>query len=225
MIFIDNKYTRLYFSIVNNALSRSLSPASYVERHHIIPKSLSGSNTKDNLVVLTAREHFICHWLLTKMTIGVARSKMVRAAIGMKRARAYQDRYINSRLYESIRKEYAKLSQEQNLGKLHSNETKAKMSVASKGKPKTKEHAANISVGLKGKSKGPMSEEQKLKRSAKLKGRVSPNLGNTGNYKHSDEAKQKIIESNKKRIVSEETKARIAAGVKLAQEKRRQLVR
>lgn len=38
-----------------------------MERHHVIPKCLGGSNSKDNLVELTAREHFICHWLLHRI--------------------------------------------------------------------------------------------------------------------------------------------------------------
>ena len=54
-------------------------PDGYVERHHVIPRSLGGSNKKSNLVALTYREHFICHWLLTKFTEGVARRKMQHA--------------------------------------------------------------------------------------------------------------------------------------------------
>jgi hypothetical protein len=46
-----------YFSIVNRALSRVVGDM-YVEKHHIIPKSLGGSNDKSNLVKLTAKEHF-----------------------------------------------------------------------------------------------------------------------------------------------------------------------
>jgi len=37
----------------------------YYENHHIISKCLGGNNNKENLVLLTAREHFICHKLLT----------------------------------------------------------------------------------------------------------------------------------------------------------------
>ena len=64
MIFIDNKYTRVYYSIIDRAKTRSIS--SYTEKHHIIPRSLGGTDAKENLVPLTAREHFICHLLLTK---------------------------------------------------------------------------------------------------------------------------------------------------------------
>ena len=66
-LFIDNKYTIWYFSIINNAKIR-IKPDCYTEKHHIIPRCMNGDNFKENLVVLTAREHFICHWLLIKMT-------------------------------------------------------------------------------------------------------------------------------------------------------------
>jgi 5-methylcytosine-specific restriction endonuclease McrA len=59
MLFIDNKYTNWYNSIIDSARNRILE--GYSENHHIIPKSLGGSNDKSNIVALTAREHFICH--------------------------------------------------------------------------------------------------------------------------------------------------------------------
>jgi hypothetical protein len=37
----------------------------YYENHHILPKCLGGLNNNENLVLLTAREHFLCHKLLT----------------------------------------------------------------------------------------------------------------------------------------------------------------
>ena len=36
----------------------------YHERHHIIPKCMGGTNDKDNLIDLYAREHFEAHRLL-----------------------------------------------------------------------------------------------------------------------------------------------------------------
>lgn len=38
-----------------------------VELHHIIPKSMGGTNNIDNLIVLTIKEHFIAHHLLWKI--------------------------------------------------------------------------------------------------------------------------------------------------------------
>lgn len=108
MIFIDNKYTRLYYMIIERAKSRTIS--SYTENHHIIPKSLGGDNSKDNLVSLTAREHFVCHLLLTKMTEGDNRSKMTMAVFyltGRGKAKERNNIIKNSRLYENLRKEHA----------------------------------------------------------------------------------------------------------------------
>jgi hypothetical protein len=223
MLFLDNKYTNCYYSIVRRAKSRLLLNDVYSERHHIVPRSLGGDNSDENLVTLTGREHFICHILLSKMTIGKAKYSMTHAAVGMKRSRSYQYRYINNRLYESIKKEYALISSERNRGKTASIETRAKMSLASKGKPKTKEHSQNISKGLKGKPKLPMPDVTKQKISSTSKGRPSHRKGKVGEFKHSKEAKQKISESNKRRIYSEETKAKISAGVKAAKERKRQL--
>ncbi len=38
----------------------------YYEWHHIVPKHENGSDEASNLVLLTAREHFIAHWLFAK---------------------------------------------------------------------------------------------------------------------------------------------------------------
>ena len=78
-ICLENKYTKWYFNIINNALVRGWNKKTapvYVEGHHIVPKSIVKNN---NLVYLTAREHFICHLLLVKMLDGKNKRKMVLA--------------------------------------------------------------------------------------------------------------------------------------------------
>lgn len=65
-MFISNKYTKTYFNIIDRAKSRPFLVEKF-EKHHIIPKSLGGSNKKENLVQLTIKEHRLCHILLTKM--------------------------------------------------------------------------------------------------------------------------------------------------------------
>lgn len=105
---LTNKYSKLYHNITFNAKQRITE--GYTETHHIIPQSLGGSNDKENLVELTAREHFICHWLLIKMTEGEDRSKMLYALNGMKAENKYQKRYhtkITARVYEKYRLEHA----------------------------------------------------------------------------------------------------------------------
>lgn len=103
MIFINNKYTVWYNSIIQRASIRD-KPTVYSERHHILPKSLGGSDAPDNLVRLTAREHFICHQLLTKMTIGNQRIKMLHALGKFIQNNHLQQRNITSRQYEIARK-------------------------------------------------------------------------------------------------------------------------
>jgi hypothetical protein len=58
-------YQRIYNQIIDRAKNRELS--CYKEVHHIIPKCIGGSDDKSNLTKLTAREHFLCHWLLHRM--------------------------------------------------------------------------------------------------------------------------------------------------------------
>lgn len=100
--FIQNKYFQLYINIVNKARTNSYS--CYTEKHHIIPRSLGGSNAKTNLVKVSAREHFILHFLLTKFTKGEHWYAMVKAFNLMGASANEQSRYMNSRLYDSNRK-------------------------------------------------------------------------------------------------------------------------
>lgn len=111
MIFIANKYTRIYFSIIKNAKSRTLLKTEYKEKHHIIPRSLGGSDDIENLVNLTAREHFICHRLLIKMTDGISRGKMAFALVLMSGKRG-------SKVYNSTRKILAEAVSQLHKGKI-----------------------------------------------------------------------------------------------------------
>lgn len=66
-MFKDNKYTKWYFKLIEYRKINVVNLEEYFETHHIIPKCLGGSDDIENLVKLTAREHFISHLLLTKM--------------------------------------------------------------------------------------------------------------------------------------------------------------
>jgi len=92
MLFIENKYTRIYYAIIDNAANVKI--RFKTQHHHIIPTSMGGSDDKDNKVHLTHKEHFVCHRLLTKMTEGKARRSMIKAANRMLTGRANQHRYM-----------------------------------------------------------------------------------------------------------------------------------
>lgn len=95
--------------IIERSKSRQI--LDYTETHHIIPKSLGGTDNIDNLAVLTAREHFICHLLLPKMLKGAARYKMLHAYFMMSGRQVY-----NSKKYAIYKKEYANLMSKQMAG-------------------------------------------------------------------------------------------------------------
>lgn len=63
---VQMDYQAIYEQLIQKAVNRER-PEGYLERHHIKPKSLGGSNESSNIVPLTAREHFIAHLLLAKI--------------------------------------------------------------------------------------------------------------------------------------------------------------
>lgn len=77
--FLDNKYKKIYITLITNIIDRKLPTDTVYENHHILPKSMTGSNDKNNMIRLTLREHFICHHLLTKFTKGKDNKLMILA--------------------------------------------------------------------------------------------------------------------------------------------------
>lgn len=59
-------YQLLYNKLIERGQLR-IKPEGYSEKHHIIPLCMEGKNDKENIVSLTAREHFLCHWLLIRI--------------------------------------------------------------------------------------------------------------------------------------------------------------
>jgi len=113
-----NKYETWYAAITKRGQYRHLN--SYTESHHIIPSSLGGNDDPTNITKLTAREHFICHWLLTKIhREGEAHWKMLNAIRIMRAENAKQTRYSNkitARVYNNLKEEYSKLQSEKMMG-------------------------------------------------------------------------------------------------------------
>jgi len=61
-------YQRIYANLISYAERTYLT--GYREKHHIIPTSLGGTNSPENLVYLTLRQHLMAHLLLYKMGHG-----------------------------------------------------------------------------------------------------------------------------------------------------------
>ena len=192
-MFLDNKYYKWYKELISKQ-NRSLE--CYTERHHIIPKSMGGKDTNENLVVLTAREHYISHLLLTKCVEKKYRGKMLHAYVMMAKVKdSNQKRFykINSRIFETRKLESNKLKREYR---------------------HTKEARENISKNLKGIPKPEFTEEHKKNISKGHKGQNAWNKGLSGMVKYSDETKEKMSKSAKGRIVSEETRKKLSVSNK-----------
>lgn len=103
-------YQRLYNRIISNRKMNKFD--GYTEEHHIVPRCLGGDNEKDNLVELSAKEHFICHLLLTKMYPKGSNEyyKMCHAFCMMLFTGKGENnlRYVTSRKYEKL-KHYHKI--------------------------------------------------------------------------------------------------------------------
>jgi len=123
-LFLDNKYTKYYFSIIKNRKQNPIDESMYFEKHHIVPKCFGGRDDETNIVKLSAREHFICHRLLVKLTVGKEKSKMSWALWRLANPRKFVN--VSSRQYEQARKTF-----KENVGLLtsypRSEETKEKM--------------------------------------------------------------------------------------------------
>lgn len=102
-------YKKIYDSIITRRCEYLY--AGYTETHHIVPKSLGGGDDKENLVCLSSREHFICHFLLLKMCCpgSIEWYKMYHAFMMMKCSPIEDRRYYNSRLYERLKSNFSSI--------------------------------------------------------------------------------------------------------------------
>lgn len=223
--FLDNKYTRWYTSIIENRKTNSFT--GYGENHHIIPKCCGGDNSKNNIVRLSAREHFICHLLLTKMVDDMhIKRKLTYALNRMTSSNKYTPRTYPSRYYTLARQKHAEMMTGENnymYGKSHSEEARQKMSIAAKnqerleateetrrriseslsGKQKTTDHRKSISVAMKDNEKicGENNHMHGKKHSTKTIQKMSKKKQASNNpmygKNHSEESRKKISEGKK----------------------------
>ena len=134
----------------------------YYERHHIIPKSLGGSNKEDNLTYLTGKAHYVAHYLLYKihgtgpMAYAFAMTSMMdedgrrHVPNGRSYAVALKARSIamtgrnNPRYGVAMSSEHKAKISASNKGRKHSAEAKAKMSKIHKGTKHNLAKPANV---------------------------------------------------------------------------------
>jgi len=116
-------YEKLVFKAQNRVLEKPF------ETHHIIPKCMGGTDSKENLIDLTPEEHYVAHQLLVKLN--PTNKGLIYAAMMMTVARPNMPR--NNKTYGWLKR----LASEAKVGKVFTEETKRKISESRKGKANT----------------------------------------------------------------------------------------
>jgi hypothetical protein len=176
-------YEKIYRQLISKAKleCRKKATGLYYERHHIVPKCIGGTESKDNLVLLTAREHYVAHKLLCELypdddKLHFALWRMMNPQT-KNHIRSYN---ISSTEYEyrrQIHQEKIRKIGLSNKGRQITEEQKQKISKTLKGRPgrphseETKQLLQKLNLG---KSKPPMSVEHKQKISKAHKGKPKP---------------------------------------------------
>lgn len=198
--FLENRYTCWYYAIINQAKDRTTNQ--YTESHHVLPRSMFPALhlESNNRVDLTAREHFICHWLLTKMVhLPDDVKKMWYAFWAMSMDRDRTRHRIPARIWARLREQRGIITAEQNRARVWTEASKEKLRQFNKSRKQTEESIAKRSAKLRGRTlseehkdklrvkKAPFSEEHKKKLSEAKLGKKRP--------PHSEETKSKMRET------------------------------
>jgi len=100
------QYQKIYDQIIERARTRNL--LDYGEKHHIIPRCLGGDNSPSNIVKLTFREHFICHWILCKLNPGnmkIHHAFSIMAMASHKNKQRFE--ILTSKHFETVKRYFA----------------------------------------------------------------------------------------------------------------------
>jgi hypothetical protein len=169
-------YQRLYDELVRKAQSESRvkdKGETYYEAHHIIPKCMGGEGKTSqwrwhpNIVLLTAREHFMAHYYLTKTHPDNLRLAFAFWRMCNQQSISQKRNYLNlgdfATMYVEARETFSKALSAVSKGKTLSEETRTRISTAKKGKKQSAQTIANRVAALKGQVRGPHSKETKVK--------------------------------------------------------------
>lgn len=193
-------YQKIHDAIIDRARSCQRDPDEYYEHHHIIPSALDGPDDDWNRAYLTAREHFLVHWLLYKLN--PCSENAFAWHMMSNSGNEYHTGRLRSSHYEYARKAFAK-----HIGDIH------------RGKPLSEEHRRKLSESKMG-ERNPMfgkahPEEHKQKLSEMNLGEKNGFYGKT----HTPEVRARISASAKLRVGEKAN----AFGMKHTEETKRHL--
>ena len=209
-------YDKIYYQLIDKSkkeLRKKLKKSDinyvYYEKHHIIPKCLGGANDKENLVLLTAREHFLCHLFLIRMYPENSNLSYAFNAMCNKKSKRHQYYTPSNRMYQEAKESFSRngLSEEtkQKMRKHKPEGFGEKIRAALIGKCHSIERIQkNIDGQLKkisdvghGHNKGSKwSDESKINFSNNRKGVNNPMFGKKLSLEH-----KSLLKKKKKKII------------------------
>lgn len=167
-------YIKIYDTIIQKAKAQKRTKYNgiYYEAHHIIPSCLGGQGKTtewrwhSNIVLLTYKEHFICHKLLCR--IYPENKKLAYALWRMCTSKSHNQKRSQSTslTYEEARLNFIK--NHPKTGTKLSTETKQRMSIAAYSRDQSKKLFGRIE-----------NETTKIKKSQAKIGSKNPNFGTT----------------------------------------------
>lgn len=159
-------YKNIYENFIKSRKGKIFSDTEYYETHHILPKSLGGDNNIENLIKLSAREHYFAHLLLAKFAGPKMKIALLWFIAGTNKFSGGVKHYPNS----------------SKIGKIREDASIAR-SILMTGRIISEEHRQKISKRMKGCTpwnKDKILIDEKYKGGKKNKGKPTWNSGITG---------------------------------------------
>ncbi len=157
-MFLQNKYTNCYYRIIDRAIREGRTKLKrtdvgyvYYERHHIIPRCLDGGDGPDNLVLLTAKEHYVVHHLLCYM-VSETRPKilLLNAFVRMAYSKSTGQKRHTPRSYDAVKRLISEKNSLAFRGKKKSVQMRQRLSRSRKGMKFTNQHRQRLSEVRRG---------------------------------------------------------------------------
>lgn len=220
-------YIKRYTKYIESLIDQDIS--GYSERHHILPKSLfpQFKNNSWNIIRLTARQHFIAHWMLAKaFGEGMWIALYMMTTCDENGNRNYM---VSSNLYGTLKVKRAEILSEKWSGesnpmygssrfgdknpmhnKSHSEETRKKISEKAKKRFENPEYRLKVTGENNGMYGKTHSDEFKKNMSERVSGKNHHNY----NKPMADNVKEALIKANSGIKRSDEFKNKISNALK-----------
>lgn len=188
-------YKKHYDTLILRAKSRLIE--GYVEKHHIIPQCLGGTDDLSNLVILTPEEHYVAHQLLCKMYPN--NSKLLYAARMMSVGGKNHSR--NNKCYGWLKRKKLPQGDRKKPVFTKPRKTRKKETKPRKSRTLSAEHRQKIRESRKGHTH--TNETKDKIRQSNIITKSQQNLSGINSHMYgrtlSDETKKKISETKRKR--------------------------